>query len=122
MVWAWEECEHQRPPYVCAYEDGSCDCLGRVYYGQRYHTDNNTGSVVELTTLEGMMQFTTYNRSSTTSLPCTNAQFGGDPAPSAEKQCICELSTITQEKRVAALGAYVEDVSKWMLAFFLLHC
>ena len=58
--------------------------------------------------IEAMMEFTTLNRSSTTSLACTNAQFG-DPAPAEEKQCICELSSITREKRVAARGSYVED-------------
>ena len=103
-VWAWEECAHQTPPFVCAQEGASCQCLGTVYYGQRY----DPGSGAEITTLEAMSQFTTFNQSSSTSLPCTNAQFG-DPAPSAEKQCICELSTITQEKRVAANGAYIED-------------
>ena len=71
-----------------------------VYYGQRYET----GTANPLTTIEAMQQYTTFNQSSTTSLPCTNAQFG-DPAAAEEKQCMCELSTVTAEKRVAALGS-----------------
>ena len=102
-VWVWEECEHQAPPAVCATEGGTCECLGMVYYGRRFDDTSN-----EITTLEAMLNFDTFNQSSTSSLPCTNAQFG-DPAPAGEKQCICEFASTTIEKRVAARGSYVED-------------
>ena len=64
-VWAWDECEHQTPPIVCAAEGGTCECIGTIYYGRRYDTDGTT----ELTTLAAMQQFLTFNQTTTTSLP-----------------------------------------------------
>ena len=103
-VWTWDECAHQTPPFRCAFEGDSCQCAGMVYYGRRF--DPTTGN--ELMNISSMQQYPSFNRSITSSVTCHNAEFG-DPAPAAEKHCICELAAVSIERRVAANGGYVED-------------
>ena len=102
-VWVWDECAHQTPPVVCAQEDSTCMCVGIIHYGRRFDASGN-----EITTLDAMRSFPTRQQNSTSSLSCSNTQFG-DPAPAEAKQCICELTTHTRERRIAANGGYVED-------------
>ena len=77
LVWVWEQCDHSvAPEYVCAVENGACNCDGVVHYGRRF--DPTDGE--QINTLAGMAAFETLSTSSAGGTVCSNAIFG-DPAP-----------------------------------------
>jgi len=63
--------------HPCASENGNCACSGQVAYGAN-----------------GKFNF----RSSTSTIACTNAVFGGDPIPGVAKKCFCPPPAYTNTK------------------------
>ena len=74
-----EENTASSPPArpTCASENGNCACSGQVAYGAN-----------------GKFNF----RSSTSTIACTNAVFGGDPIPGVAKKCFCPPPAYTNTK------------------------
>lgn len=64
----------------------SCKCHGTLWYGATIAIDDKK----PISTWEAMRNWKTFSKTSDEWMSCTDAEFGGDPAPNQEKQCWCE--------------------------------
>lgn len=64
----------------------SCKCHGTLWYGPSIALDDKK----PIDTWDKMREWKTLTKESEEWMSCTDANFGGDPAPDQEKQCWCE--------------------------------